>query len=331
MNKICAAARLHAVLAGACVVGLILGASPALAQGYPDRTVRIIVPFAAGGGSDVVARAVAQSLSDKLKQPVVVENRTGAGGSLGATVVARAPADGYTLLMGSNSEISQYPNVKADIPYDSLKDFAPIMLVANVPFVLAVTDKLPVKTVAELLDYARKNPGKLNYGSGGVGSATHLAMALLTSMTGTTMTHVPYKGSVPVVTDLLAGNLDFAIPTLAAALPHANGGKLRIIAASTPKRALALPNIPTIAESGVVGYATGLWAGLLAPTGTPTQIVAQLNAAIVEALASPEFQQTLARQGAEPVGGTPEDFAQEIRREMGVWKDVVQKTGIRVE
>jgi tripartite-type tricarboxylate transporter receptor subunit TctC len=317
-----------ALIAALCLAS---ASSVAVAQTYPDRPVRIIVPFAAGGGSDVVGRAIAQKLSEKLGQSFVVENRTGAGGSLGATQVARAPADGYTLLLGSNSEIAQYPNVAANVPYDPQRDFAPIAMLATIPLALAVAESLPVKTVQELLDHARQNPGKLNFGSAGPGSTTHLAMALLTSMTGTTMTHVPYRGSAPVVTDLLAGNLQLAIPTMPAVLPHIGGGKLRILAVSTAKRATALPNVPTIQESGVPGYATGLWTGLLAPANTPAQIVAQLNAAVTEALASSDVRETLARQGAEPAGGTPEQFAEEIRRELAVWRDVVKKTGIRID
>jgi tripartite-type tricarboxylate transporter receptor subunit TctC len=316
------------LLAALCLVSASLSVA---AQNYPDRPVRIIVPFAAGGGSDVVGRAIAQKLSEKLGQSFVVENRTGAGGSLGATQVARAPADGYTLLLGSNSEIAQYPNAAANVPYDSQRDFAPIAMLATVPLALVVAENLPVKTVQELLAHARQNPGKLNYGSAGPGSTTHLAMALFASMTGTTMTHVPYRGSAPVVTDLLAGNLQLAIPTMPTVLPHAAGGKLRILAVSTAKRATALPNVPTIQESGVAGYATGLWTGLLAPANTPRAIVTQLNAAATEALASPDVKETLARQGAEPAGGTPEQFAEEIRRELAVWKDVVKQTGIRID
>ena len=306
-------------------------AGPGVAQGYPDRPIRIVVPFAAGGGSDVVGRAIAQKLTEKLGQSVVVENRTGAAGSLGATQVARAPADGYTLLLASSSEIAQYPNVATNVPYDSLRDFTPIALLATVPLVLTVAENLPVGSVQELLEHARRNPGKLNYGSAGPGSTTHLAMALFTSMTRTTMTHVPYRGSPQVVTDLLAGSLQLAIPTMAAVLPHAAGGKLKLLAASTAKRAAALPNLPTIAESGVAGYATGLWTGLMAPANTPPAIVAMLNAAVSEALASPDFKEALARQGAEQAGGTPEQFAQEIRREMTLWQEVVKQTGIRID
>jgi tripartite-type tricarboxylate transporter receptor subunit TctC len=314
-----------------CLASASLSTTSLLAQNYPDRPIRIVVPFAAGGGSDVVGRAIAQKLADKLGQSVVVENRTGAGGSLGAAQVARAQADGYTLLLASSSEIAQYPNVVTNVPYDPIRDFMPIALLATVPLVLTVSELLPVDTVQELLDHARRNPGKLNYGSAGPGSTTHLAMALFTSMTGTTMTHVPYRGSAPVVTDLLAGSLHLAIPTMAAVLPHAAGGKLKLLAVSTSKRAAALPNLPTIAESGVPGYATGLWTGLMAPANTPASIVAQLNAAVSEALASSDLGDTLARQGAEQAGGTPEQFAQEIKREMAVWREVVKQTGIRID
>jgi tripartite-type tricarboxylate transporter receptor subunit TctC len=324
--------RTHHFAAALCLVvtGLFVPGT-AVAQTYPDRPVRVIVPFAAGGGSDVVGRAIAQKLQDKFGQPFVVENRTGAGGSIGATQVARAAPDGYTLLLGSSSEISQYPNVKADVPYDSMKDFAPIAAVATVPLALAVKQDLPVTTVAQLLDYARKNPGKLNYGSAGPGSTTHLAVALLTSMTGTEMTHVPYKGSAPVITDLLAGTLDLSISTMPAVLPHAGGGKIRILGVSTPQRAKALPDIGTIEEGGVKGYATGLWTGLLAPAGTSPQIIARLNAAVNEALATDELKALLAKQGAEPTGGSPEQFGEQIKRDLAIWNDVVKKTGIKID
>ncbi len=317
----------RAVLAALCLAAV----SPATAQTYPDRSVRIIVPFAAGGGSDVVARAIALKLTDKLGQSFVVENRTGGGGSLGAAQAARATPDGYTLLLGSSSEIAQYPNVASNVPYDSIRDFVPIALIATVPFVLTVTDSLPVKSTQDVIAHAKQNPGKLNFGSAGPGSATHLAMALFNSMTGTQMTHVPYRGSAPVVTDLIAGNLQLAIATMAAVLPHATGGKVRLLSVSTAKRALALPNVPTIQESGVPGYATGLWTGLLAPAGTPPAIVTRLAAAVAEALAAPEMRGILAAQGAEQTAGTPAQFAEEIRRELAVWKDVAQKTGIRID
>ena len=318
-------------IVGALAVAVSFAPVMAQAQTYPDRTVRIIVPFAAGGGSDIVGRAIAQKLQEKLGQRFIVENRTGAGGSIGANQVAKAAPDGYTLLFGSSSEIAQYPAVKTDVPYDSIKDFTPIAAVATVPLALTVKQSLPVTSVLELIDYAKQNPGKLNYGSAGPGSSTHLAVALLTSMTGTDMTHVPYKGSAPVITDLLAGTLDLSISTMPAVLPHISGGKIKVLAVSTGQRAKAMPDVVTIAEGGVNGYATGLWTGLLAPAGTPPQIITRLNAAVNEALATEDLKALLAKQGAEPTGGTPEQFAGEIKGELTLWTDVVKKTGIKVE
>src|SRR6266508_260206 len=320
------------LLAALCLgTASLTATSLAVAQAYPDRPIRIVVPFAAGGASDVVARAIAPKLTDKLGQSVVVENRTGAAGSIGTTQVVRAPADGYTLLLGSSSEIAQYPNVVANPPYDAERDFTPIALIATVPLVLTVIESLPVKTVQELLDHARRNPGKLNYGSAGPGSSTHLAVLLLTSLSGTTLMHVPSRGSAPAVADLLAGNLQLAIPTMSAVLPHAGGGKVRLLAVSTTKRAAALPDLPTIHESGVAGYNTGLWTGLMGPANLPPAIVARLHGAVSEALASPGMKDILVRQCAEQSGGTPEQFAQEIRRDLAVWRGVVQKTGIRID
>jgi tripartite-type tricarboxylate transporter receptor subunit TctC len=317
-----------AVLAGASWLAI---SGDARAQTYPDRPIRMIVPFAAGGGSDSVGRVIAQKLTEALGQQVVVENRPGAGGTIGAAQVVKSAADGYTLLLGSTSELVQYPNVSANVPYDPQKDLAPIALIATVPLVLTAAEKLPVKSVQDVIDHARKNPGKLNYGSAGTGSTTHLAMELFAHMSKTDMVNVSYKGSAPVVTDLLAGQLDLAMPTMSAALPHAQGGKLKMLGVSTSKRAAALPNVPTIGDSGVPGYATGLWTGLMAPAGTPKPIIDRLHGLIAAALKTPEVQKMLATQGAEPSGSTPEEFAAEIKREFAVWRDVVKATGIKIQ
>jgi len=301
------------------------------AQTYPDRAVRIVVPFAAGGGSDASGRAIALKLTEMLGQSFVVENRTGAAGSIGTAQVARATPDGYTLLLGSSSEIAQYPNVASNVPYDPVRDFVPIALIATVPMVLVVTDSLPVKSTQELIAYARANPGKLNFGSGGAGSTSHLAMALFNSMTNTQMTHVPYRGSTPVVSELIAGNLHLAMSSMSAAMPHANGGKVRLLAISTAKRSAMMPDLPTLDESGVPGYATGMWTGLMAPAGTPPAIVDRLAKVVTEALATPDMKGILAAQGAEQSGGTPAQFADEIRRELALWKDLARKTGIRID
>ena len=316
------------------LVALCLGTAfltSAGAQTYPDRPVRIVVPFAAGGGSDVSGRAIALKLTELLGQSFVVENRTGAAGSIGATQVARATPDGYTLLLGSSSEIAQYPNVASNVPYDPVRDFVPIALIATVPMVLTVTDSLPVKSTQDLISYARANPGKLNFGSGGAGSTSHLAMALFNSMTNTQMTHVPYRGSTPVVSELIAGNLHLAMSSMSAAMPHAHGGKVRLLAISTAKRSAMMPDLPTLDESGVPGYATGMWTGLMAPAGTPPAIVDRLAKVVTEALATPDMKGILAAQGAEQSGGTPAQFADEIRRELALWKDLARKTGIRID
>ena len=301
------------------------------AQTYPDRAVRIVVPFAAGGGSDASGRAIALKLTEMLGQSFVVENRTGAAGSIGTAQVARATPDGYTLLLGSSSEIAQYPNVASNVPYDPVRDFVPIALIATVPMVLVVTDSLPVKSTQELIAYARANPGKLNFGSGGAGSTSHLAMALFNSMTNTQVTHVPYRGSTPVVSELIAGNLHLAMSSMSAAMPHAHGGKVRLLAISTAKRSAMMPDLPTLDESGVPGYATGMWTGLMAPAGTPPAIVDRLAKVVTEALATPDMKGILAAQGAERSGGTPAQFADEIRRELALWKDLARKTGIRID
>ena len=323
----------YAILAAICLAGASLSAAGlAVAQGYPDRPIRIVVPFAAGGGSDVVARAIAQKLTEKLGQSVAVENRTGAGGSLGATQVARAPADGYTLLLGSSSEIALYPQVAANVPYNSQRDFIPIALLATVPLVLTVAESLPVKTVQELLAHARQNPGRLTYGSAGPGSTTHMAMVLFNSMTGTdhdpcAVPRQPARDHRSACRQSAIGDRDDSRGRAArrrrqAAAARSIDSQARRCAAATsrPFRRAACP-----------GYATGLWTGLLAPANTPPHVVARLNVAVAKSLASPDFRDMLARQGAELAGSTPEQFAEEIKRKSAVWRDVVKQTGIRID
>lgn len=315
-----------------CLSGLGVGVTnPARADAYPSRTVRIVVPFAPGGGSDVVARIVAQKLTDKLGQSVVVENRPGAGGTVGAGQVAHSTPDGYTLLLGSSSEIAQYPAISAKVSYKPETDFAPVALLATVPLVLTVNPDLPIKSLGDLLDYARREPGKLNYGSAGPGSATHLGMAMLNAMTSTQMTHVPYRGSAPVVTDLLAGRLQAAMPTLSAVLPYAEGEKLRLLAVSTGRRSPALPSVPTLKEAGLTDYETGLWTGLLAPAGTPPAVIERLNVTLAEVMAAPDFVEAMAKQGAEITLSPPNVFAAEIKRELALWRNVANQTGIRID
>ena len=319
---------MKSLLAAIC---LVLVATAAAAQPYPSRPVRMIIPFATGGGSDTVGRVLAQALSASLGQGFVVENRTGAGGAIGADAVAKSAPDGYTLLLGSTSEIVHLVNVSTKVPYDPQKDFAPVSLVGSVPMALTVNEAVPASSVQDLVRLAKAQPGKLSFGSGGTGTTTHLAVELFAAKMGIKMTHVPYKGSGAIIPDLLNGNLQLGMPLLPAILPQASSGKVKILAVSTAKRAPSLPNIPTLQEAGVQGYDTTLWTGVLAPAGTPREVIAKLNAEIVAALARPEVKDALAKQGAEPIPSTPEQFAAAIRSELQTMAALVRDAGIKVE
>jgi tripartite-type tricarboxylate transporter receptor subunit TctC len=293
--------------------------------------VRVIVPFASGGGSDAVGRVIAQALTASMGQGFVVENRTGAGGAIGADAVAKSAPDGYALLLGSTSEIVHLVNVSTKVPYDPVKDFAPISLVGSVPMALTVNEALPVSSVQDLVKLAKAQPGKLSFGSGGTGTTTHLAVELFAATAGIKMTHVPYKGSGAIIPDLLNGNLQLGMPLLPAILPQAASGKVKILAVSTAKRAPSLPSVPTLQESGVKDYDTTLWTGILAPAGTPREIIVKLNGEIVGALARFEVRDALGKQGAEPIPSTPEQFAAAIKTELQTMGKLVREAGIKVE
>ena len=317
-----------------CMVfgALLVGAAPVQAQSqtsaYPTRAVRIVVPSSAGGGTDILARLMAKKLAESMGQPFIVENRAGAGQALGIDIVARAPADGYTLLMAASAIVlNQVLSKKTS--YDTVRDFAPVSLVATVSNVLVVNPSLPVKTEAELIDYAKANPGILNYSSAGSGTSPHLSMELFRSMAGITMTHVPYKGTGPATVDVVGGQVQLSMPNLLTAMPHIKGGTLRALGVTGPRRAIALPNVPTIAEAGLPGYESVQWYGLLAPTGTPAPIVARLQAEIAKSLASPEIQAAMANEGAEAVGNKPEEFAAFIKSEIEKWGKVVKTARIQ--
>ena len=302
----------------------------AAAQNYPTHPLRMIVPYAAGGASDVTARIVAAGLSERLKQQIVVENRTGAGGAIGAEVAAKAAPDGYTLLLGSASEIVMLP-VVARIPYDPVRDFAPVAMVSDIALVLAVHPSLAAQSVQELIALAKSKPGAINYGSAGIGATSHLAMAMFNAMTGTQMVHVPYKGSVPATADLVAGHLQVGTPTLPAALPYVKGGQLRVLAVTSARRWPTLPDVPTLAESGVPGYEMTLWTGLMAPAGTPQDIVTQLHRETVEVLAMPQVKEAIGRQGGEINTGGPAEFGALIKADLAKWKRVVKEADIKVD
>lgn len=304
-------------LASLLLSALTLIAQPLVvqAQDYPSRPLRLIVPFAPGGGNDTVARAVATQLSSALGQPVVVDNRAGAGGVIGAEMAAKAAPDGYTLFLGGVGSLAVNPHIVPKISYDALRDFAPVVLLASAPSVVAVNLKTPYKTLPEMTAFAKANPGRINFASNGNGSSAHIATALYETMAGVDLTHVPYKGLAPAMSDLLAGQVDIMFSSVVAITPQIKAGKLRALAVTSSKRSALLPDVPTLAELGLAGYEAGSWYGLLVPAGTPVEIVRRLNAESVKALRGGNVRESLSSEGAEVVGGTPEDFARHIRAE----------------
>ena len=298
---------------------------------YPTRPIRLVVPFPAGGTTDILARSVAQKLTEAWGQPVVVDNRPGAAGNIGAELVAKSPADGYTLLMGTVGTHAINASLYAKMPYDHVKDFVPVILVAGVPNVLVVNPAVPANSVQELIVYAKANPGKLNFASSGSGTSIHLAGELFKVSAGVQMTHIPYKGSSPALQDLIGGQVQLMFDNLPSALPQIKGGKLRALAVTSSTRAAVLPDVPTVAESGLPGFEASSWFGVLAPAGTPPAIVTRINAEVAKWLASPEARDKLLSQGANAVGGTPEDFARHIQVETAKWAKVVKESGAKVD
>ena len=307
-------------------------ASVAQAQNYPDRPIRLIAPFPAGGLADVLARAVGDEMSKTLGQPVIVENRAGAGGNTGADAVAKAAPDGYTLLMGTVGTHAINSSLYAKMPYDHVKDFAPVILVAGVPNVLEVNPSVPVNSMQELIAYAKANPGKLNFASSGSGTSIHLSAEMFKVMTGVQMAHVPYKGSAPALADLMGGQVQLMFDNLPSSLALIKAGKLKPLAVTSLTRSSALPDVPTVAESGLPGFEASSWFGLLAPAGTPKEIVTKLNGEVAKWLATPDAREKLAAQGAiASTALTPEDFAKHIGTETTKWAKVVKDSGAKVE
>lgn len=310
---------------------LVAGECTAQAGGYPARAIRFVVPFSPGGVNDIVARIVAQKTGEAMRQQWVVENRPGAGGNIGTDFVAKSAPDGYTLLSGGMGSLVMNPLI-ARVPYDTLRDFSPIVLIAKAPNVLLVHPSLPAKTVRELVALAKGRPGQLNYGSGGVGSTPHLSAALFAVMADIDITHVPYKGTAPAITDLVAGNVQMAILGIPAAQHHIRSGRLRALALTALERSSSLPGVPTISESGLNGYEVSPWYGVLAPAGTPSAVVRKLNLEIVKVTGSAEMREKLAANGAETVPGTaPADFDAQIRSDIVKWTKVVRKAGITAQ
>jgi len=297
---------------------------------YPARPVRIIVPQSPGASTDLTARLIAQRLADAFKQPVVVDNRPGAGTISGTEIVARATPDGYTLLVVASS-ITINPSIYKKLPYDPVRDFAPVTQLLTFPNLIVAHPSVPVKTLQDLLALARAKPGELNYASAGRGTGTHMSAELLKTMTGIDIVQVPYKGGGPAITAILGGQVQLNVGTIVALLPHVRSGKLRAIAVTTAKRSAAAPDIPTVAESGVPGYDHGPWNGLFAPGKAPKAVVAKINAEVVRVLRSPEFSTVVAKQGAETVGNSPGEFASVVKSEIAKWAKVVKAAGIRAE
>jgi tripartite-type tricarboxylate transporter receptor subunit TctC len=307
---------------------LFLLASIAHAQGYPSHPLRLIVPFPPGGSTDILARALAQKLSEGLAQPVVIDNRPGAGGSIGADAAAKSAADGYTIMMGHLGTLAVNAAMYKKLPYDPVKSFAPVSLMAIVPSVLVVNNALPVRSVAELIAYSKKHPGTLAYGSAGNGSTSHLTTEYFKLATGIDALHVPYKGVGPMLTDLVSGQISMGLNGAPAVMPHVTSGRLRALAVSSLTRLPSLPDIPTLDEAGVKGFEANGWYGIVAPAGTPSAVILRLNGEIRRALDTPELRRRLDAEGAIPASGTPEAFAAFIASEIARWGAVVRRARI---
>ena len=306
-------------------------AAGAVGAAYPERPVRLVVPFPAGGGADFMARALAQRLSAQLGQPVVLDHRAGAGGTIAAEVVAGAAPDGYTLVFGTVGTHAINATLYARLRYDPVKDFAPVSLTHLAPRVLVVHPSVPARTVAELIALAKAKPGELTFGSAGSGGTNHLSGELFKSMAGIDLVHVPYKGSAPASIDLLGGRITMVFDSIVAWGDHIKAGKVRALGVTSPRRSAALPDVPTIAESGLAGFDVANWLGVLAPAGTPKEVIARLNAEIKVAMADPEMQRQLVAAGIDPTYSTPEAFAELIRADIAKWAKIVKASGARAD
>ena len=314
---LCAAALLHA--------------GGAAAQSWPSKPIRLMVPFPPGGSTDIVSRIVAQKLSERLGQAIVIENRGGGGGTRGTAAVARQAPDGYNLTVASTSTHVVAPGVYAKLEYDPVKDFAPIGLMAVSPYLLVVNPALPAKSLKELVELAKSKPGKLNYASAGIGSTTHLAMEMLKSVSSTYMLHIPYSGNGPAGTAVVSGQVEILFGSLPALLSQAKSGRVRPLAVGTPKRSPSLPDVPTVAESGYAGFDASLWLALMAPAGTPPAIIDRVNKEIGALIATPEMKAALDKAGAEPLTGTPADLAAMIRDGVPKYAKIIKTAGITPE
>ena len=314
------------------LIVLLMAPLAALGQAYPSKPVRMVVPFAAGGMMDTVGRAMGNRLSEALGQPVVIDNRGGGGGTIGADVVAKAAPDGYTVVLTGGPPHGMYPFFIKNVPFDTIKDFSPIIIFGTAPQVLVVHPSLPATSVKELIDYAKKNPGKLSYGTSGIGSPHHLGGLLLNRAAGIDMVHIAYKGGGPALNDVLGGQIPVAMLALSTVMPHVRSGKLRLIAVLEAQRAKALPDTPTVAESGFPGYAVpDTWMGLLGPANLPAAVVNQLNAAVLKAVAYPDVRSRLEVVGFEIKGNTPQEFANHVVKGHEIYGKIMTEAGIKPE
>lgn len=313
------------------IVGCVLAAAASEAQVYPTKPIRFIVPTSPGGISDTLARTLAQKLADSLRQQIVVDNRPGAGGSIGTELAAKSPPDGYTLLMGNLATHAINPSLYKKLPYNPSQDFIPLTLVASVPEVLVIHPSLAAYSVRELIKFAKSRPRQLNYSSAGNGTTTHLSMELFKKMAGVDLVHVPYKGGVPALTDLVAGNVQAMFPNISVALPQIRLGKLRALAVTTLSRTPLAPDMPTVAESGLPGFEVSQWFGVFVPTGTVMEIVSRLHAEIVAVLKAGDVRQKFNSQGADLVYNSPSEFSSYIKADLAKWSKVVREAGARIE
>src|SRR4051812_36980594 len=317
-------------LLSAVIIFALPGYANAQTPAYPNKPIRIVIPYPPGGATDMVIRAVSGRLSERLGQPVVIDNRGGATGTIGSEAVAHAAPDGYTLLAHTNAGITILPHLNKKLPYDPIKDFAPITLAASSPYVLVVHPKLPATTVAQFIALAKAKPGELNYASSGNGASTHLAGLLFCQMTGVKMVHIPYKGSGPATTELLAGQVQMRFSSIPPVLPHVRSGRLRALAVTSSKRFSLLPDVPTVADT-VPGFEVLSWYGVFAPTGTPAPVIKKLNADFAAALNSPDVKALLATDGSEVVASSPEYFSKVIKAEYARWAPVVKESGAKID
>jgi tripartite-type tricarboxylate transporter receptor subunit TctC len=316
-----------ALLAAACAV---LAPSMACAQKFPDKPIRFIVPFPPGGGNDILARVLAPKMGESLGQPVVIDNRAGAGGNIGTEIAAKSPPDGYTIVIASN-QVTMNPALYAKLPFDIEKDFAPVALAASVPMVLAVHPSVAAATVRELIALAKASPGKLNHSTPGAGTPQHIAFEAFNHAAGINITHVPYKGTGPAIADLIGGQVQAAFGTMASLEQHVKAGKLRALAVATPKRSNAMPNVPTVAESGLPGFDVSLWYSILAPAGTPAPILARLSGEIAKALAAPDVRDRLIAQGFEISYLNPEQMNDLMKRDIARWGKSLLEIGLKLD